>query len=175
MDLLYGAILLYGVIRGLFRGFGMELAGLVCSVLVFFSAWRLYRPLAAWLLENTRLESQPAGETIAYLLTAFLIFILWKVLEVLLRKLFTLATPDALKRPGGAILGGLKSAVFLCAVLLGVMLSGREPLIQGFVDKSFFGRLTQRHVPEKLNQWFPGLLPESEHFSREDAHGSGDA
>jgi len=175
MDGVYALFILYGLIRGVFRGLALELAGLLGSVLIFFGAWRFYLPFAEWLLTNTRLESQKTGEIMAYLLAVLVCFLVWQLLFLLLGKFFAFAVPKVLQRPGGAVLGALKCAVTLCVLLLAVNLTPFETLKQWLVTDSAFGRATQQRVPETIEKWFPGLLPESLAPDGEAPHGSGNA
>ncbi len=175
IDILFVLYLFFGLIRGVFRGLALELAGLLGSGLIFFGAWRFYIPLSEWLLQNTRLESQETGRLMSYILVVIVGLVLWQVIMLLLKKIFTIAVPSVLQRPGGAVLGLLKCAVILCVLLLAVNLTPFEDTKNTLLQNSAFARFTQHWVPEKIERWFPGLLPEPLRPAEKEPHGSGNA
>lgn len=159
MDGIYALFLLYGLIRGFFRGLAFELASLIGMVILFFGSWLGYRPVAAWLLTHTQLESQEAGQTIAYILSVGVLLIGWKLATFLVQKFLHFTLPKSIQRPGGAIFGILKSALVLCVLLLAVQISGHTQAIAWTIEDSAFGRLTQRWVPATLHRWAPEAFP----------------
>ena len=160
MDLVFALYIFYGLIRGAFRGFADEVAGLLGTVLVFFGGWRFYRPVSDFMMEKTRIDNEQASRAVAYILMVFLFLVTWKLLTLLLRKLLNLSFPEQIQAPGGALLGGLKCAVVLCVILLAVRLVGHGFLDKHLLQESWYGRTTQQVVPHMLHEWFPGMFPE---------------
>jgi membrane protein required for colicin V production len=159
LDWIFLAYIAYGVVRGIFRGLSEELAGLLGTLLVFVGAWKYYRPVAAFILENTRMEDEAMARGLSYVLMAIAFMVAWKVAILVLRKTLDRIFPDHLKRPGGALLGGAKSATTLCVLLTAAQLSGIPLLREHVVEGTRFGRFTQEKVPGALARWWPALFP----------------
>ncbi len=180
MDLVYALFVLYGLIRGAFRGLAFELAGLLGTAAVFLGGWYFYPPVSRFLIEYTRMDNDQAARAVAYVLMVLLFLISWKVITLLVRKLLNLTFPEQIQGLGGAVLGGLKCAVTLCVILLAVRLVGHGFLDKHLIQDSWLGRTTQEVIPDKLHEWFPGRFPEDAFdppASREEEapHGNGDA
>ncbi len=173
LDWVFLAYIAYGVIRGVFRGLSEELAGLLGTLLVFVGAWKYNRPVAAAILRNTRMEDEAMARGLSYLLMAIAFLIAWKVAILLLRKTLDRIFPDHLKRPGGALLGGAKSALALCVVLTAAQLSGIPWLREHVVEGTRFGRFSQEKIPGALARWWPALYPDDPERpgAAVDAHG----
>jgi len=159
LDWIFLAYIGYGVIRGVFRGLAEELAGLVGTALVFLGSWRVYRPVAEGLRQYTRIENEALSQGAAYVVMFLLFMFVWKIVILLLHKALDRIFPKHLKRPGGALLGGMKSVVVLCVVLMAVQLSGVGFLKEKLVEGTRFGRFTQDVLPATLAKWWPGLYP----------------
>ena len=177
LDPFYAAYLIYGLVRGLFRGLPEELAQLLGTLLVFAGARMFYQPVSEVMIEHTKLENPDASLALAYLLMVLLFFVAWRVITILLKKAIHWTCPEALHRPGGALLGLAKSTVILCLVLTAVTLSGHTFLQDHLVERSWFGRTTQNVIPEAIEEYLPDGFPgrESESPHREPPDGSGDA
>lgn len=147
--------LLYGLIRGLFRGFAAEAAGLVGSVVIFAGCWKYYRPLSEFLKENTRLENPALSQLVSYLLLIAIFLVSWNLINLILNKLFKLTFGKQVERLGGMVLGSAKCALITCIVLMTIGLTGHSFLQRHFIEESWFGSATQRTLPAKLHSWFP--------------------
>lgn len=178
MDAVYGACLLYGLIRGAFRGFAGELAGLLGTLVMLVGAWTCYEPVSAFIMEHTRLDSDAGSNALAYALLVLLFLATWKLVTWLLRKALDWTCPPQIRRSGGALMGVLKSALVLSLILTIVNLSGHGALREQMIRRSWFGRATQNVVPGALHQWLPGVFPEpvpEERNTEEVDGGSGNA
>lgn len=159
MDLVFAVYLIFGLIRGLFRGLPAELAGLVGTLLIMIGGWRFYRPVSEFIMVHTRLEGEIPAQTLAYILMVVLFLVTWNLLILMVRKLGEFTFPDALKRSGGALVGTFKSALILCVLLYAVNLSGVSFLKDSLITGTWFGRTTQQVIPQTLNRWLPTLFP----------------
>lgn len=178
MDVVYSLYIVYGILRGLFRGLSEELAGLVGTGIVFYGGWRFYRPVGLFIQEHTRLENEDSARVLAYVLMVFLFLASWKLVVFLIRKLMKWTFPDQIQAPGGAVLGGAKCALVLCVLLLAVRLLGHGFLDKHMIQDSWMGRTTQEVIPAMVHRWAPGWFPEDafDPPSAEDAeHGPGNA
>jgi len=158
-DLIFGIYLLFGFIKGMFRGLPRELAGLLGTVVSLFVAWKFYSPVSAFLRTHTRVDSEAGSTLLAYLLLVLVLFIAWKTITFLLKKTLDWTCPNQLKRWGGALLGTTKHLLVLSVGLTAVLLSGHEELTEQLINKSALGRATQRVVPEFLHQAMPAVFP----------------
>jgi membrane protein required for colicin V production len=161
LDLFYGLYVLYGILRGLFRGFVKESASILGTVITLWGAWSLYPSVSARLLANNLLDHEMASRVLAYILLVFLFLAAWRLVTFLLSKLLSGTMPAQIQRPGGAILGGLKAIVILMIILVAARLSQVEVLEEKMIDQSAFGRLVRDHIPLELEVLQTGTSDES--------------
>lgn len=150
LDLVYALIILYGLLRGLFRGFAKETASILGTILTFWGSWHYHPAVSRRLLSNNLLDSEPASQILAYLLLLLLFFAVWRLVTVLLHKLLLGTLPEQIQRPGGALLGALKALLLLTILLIAVQLSRIEPLQKPLINDSALGRLIRDHLPLDL-------------------------
>jgi membrane protein required for colicin V production len=158
-DLIFGIYLLFGFIRGMFRGLPRELAGLLGTVVSVFVAWKYYAPVSAFIRAHTRVESETGSTLLAYILLMLVLFIAWKTITFLLKKTLDWTCPHQLKRWGGGLLGTAKHLLVLSVVLTVVLLSGEKELTDPLIDHSALGRATQQVVPGFLHRAMPAFFP----------------
>jgi len=170
MDPVYTVYLMYGGVRGLFRGFAEELSRMLGTLLVFVGAHFLYRPVSSLMIEHTRLESPEASLALAYLLMALLFLVAWKLLTLVLKKALDWTSPKQFHRVGGALTGGIQCALILGVVLTAVELSGHAFLREHLVERSWLGSQIQRLPPDSMESLLPGRQEQPE-----SGNGSGDA
>lgn len=151
MDLVYGLFVLYGLLRGLFRGFAKETASVLGSLITLWGSWKFYRPVSRRLLNNNLLDNEMASQVLAYILLVFLLLVAWRLITALLSKLLTVTLPVQLHRPGGALMGALKSLALLTILLIAAQLSGHEFLQKHLIEQSALGRRVCAAVPLDLD------------------------
>ncbi len=150
MDLVYGLYMLYGLLRGLFRGFAKETASILGTVITLWGAWNFYPAVSRRLMENNLLENEMASQVLAYVLLVFGFLALWRLVTALLNKVLSGTMPVQIQRPGGAIVGFFKAIVVLTILLLAAQLSQVEPLREHTIDNSAFGRLVRDNIALQL-------------------------
>lgn len=146
MDLVYALFLLYGLLRGLFRGFALEFASILGTLVTLWGAWSFYPAVSQRLLDNNLLENEMASQVLAYLLLVLLILTVWRVITAVLTRLLRFTMPPQLQRPGGALIGVLKSVLILIILLLAVQLSPMDQIRSLMVEQSGFGRLIRDRI-----------------------------
>lgn len=161
VDFVFAALILFGLIRGMFRGFSEELSGLIGTMIVFFGGWKFYTPVSRYFLKNTPIEDPLAAQTTAYIVMVILFLVVWNLINLVLKKLMKLAFPEQIELLGGGLVGSAKIIFILCTILLAVQLSQIEFLHTHLIRNSWFGRTTQEVVPAALHEWFPNLYPQS--------------
>lgn len=178
MDPFYAFYLIYGLVRGLFRGLPEELAQLVGTVLVVMGAHFFYRPVSALMIEHTQLDSEEASLALAYLLMVLLFFIVWRLITLLIKKALDWTCPKSLHRPGGALLGLAKCALILSILLTAIQLSGHSLLTDHLITRSWLGRRMENVIPERARKYLPEWIPQpagTPEAPSGDEDGSGDA
>lgn len=146
-DLVYGTYFLFAFIRGFFRGLPDELSQLLGTLLIFWGGSRFYTPVSEFIIGHTRLEEPAASKALAYVLIVLVFLIAWKLLTFLIRKTLDWTCPKQLRRFGGAAVGLLKSAIIVCVILAGVLLSGHTVLIDHMIQQSYAGRAALDILP----------------------------
>ncbi|MEX2605889.1 MAG: CvpA family protein [Kiritimatiellia bacterium] len=150
-DLVYGAYFLFAFIRGIFRGLPEELSQLLGTLLIFWGGSRFYTPVSEFIVSHTRLEEPAASKALAYVLIVLVFLIAWKLLTFLIRKTLDWTCPRQLRRFGGAAVGLLKSAIIVCVILAGVLLSGHQVLIDHMIGQSYVGRAALNILPAQTD------------------------
>lgn len=146
LDIVIGAILLFGLIRGAIRGLASELIRLLGLVLVVIGA-RAATPFIAQGLLGRLPEDRVEGVGFLIALLAATIAVL--LLRLALRKVLKLTFSGKLERLGGAGIGLLVTAIF-CAAGLVLAALGPWPTV----------RETIRHrswAGQRAHEWFPPM------------------
>lgn len=156
LDLVYALYILYGLLRGMFRGFAKESASILGTVLTFWGAWHYYPALSTRLLNNNLLDNEMASQVLAYILLVFLILVLWRLVTFLLHKFLSGTMPKQIQRPGGAILGTLKALVVLTILLIAAQLTRIEALQKHMIDESALGRIVRDNLHLDLDDFTGG-------------------
>jgi len=146
LDLVYGLYMLYGLLRGLFRGFAKESASILGTVITLWGAWTFYPAVSKRLMDNNLLDNEMASQVLAYVLLVFMILALWRLVTALLNQVLSGTMPAQLQRSGGAIVGFLKAGVAIVILLVAAQLSQVEALQEHMIDHSAFGRLVRDNI-----------------------------
>lgn len=149
LDIVFLILIAIFTIRGLFRGFIMEIAGIVALVAGFMAANRFYPLLAGHL---TFLDNPQWRMIAAYLAILCLVLVLVNLAGMLVRRLAGLTMISWLDYLAGAALGIL-TGMLVCILLLAVLriLMPNASFIQ-----------TSKLVPwlDGIMDWGRTLLPE---------------
>lgn len=147
LDIIFGVIVIVAVIRCVFRGFVAEilsvaalLGGIACAVL-------FARPAARLLEEYT--EIRGATIIIAFLAVFLLVYIIIKISEGLLHRLFEALELEKLDRALGFFLG-IVEGILLCAVITFILYL--QPFIDlgNLLDNSIFAAVLLQVLPSRV-------------------------
>jgi membrane protein required for colicin V production len=115
LDVVIGVLLIYTLIRGIFRGLVEEVSSIIGVIGGFYAAYFYYPVAARWL---GRWISNPVyGQIVGFLVIFAAVIILVGVMGVVMKYLLNIAALGWLDRIGGALFGSLKG-VLIVAVLL---------------------------------------------------------
>ncbi|WP_340077006.1 CvpA family protein [Leptobacterium sp. I13] len=131
IDIVLGGLIIYGVVRGLMKGFFVELASLLALILGIYGAIHFSYYAGDYLSTRVQWEERYIN------LTAFAITFVGIVVAVtfagkLFTKIASFAMLGILNKLLGAVFGGLKIAIILGAVLV---FFSRTNNLMGFVSE----------------------------------------
>jgi membrane protein required for colicin V production len=147
LDIVFAVIVVVAVIRCVYRGFIAEVLSAAALLLGIACAVLFARP-AAVLLENyTGIDS--ASIVIAFLAVFLVVYILIKIGEGLIHRLFEALKLEKLDRALGFFLG-IVEGVLLCAVI--TFLLYLQPFIElgNLLEESIFARLLLQVLPSRV-------------------------
>lgn len=152
IDIIIGIILVFGLVRGLMKGFIVELAGLIAVIAGIYGALHFSYFMIDFLEKNVAWESETIN-ILAFVLTFILIVVLVMIVGKLLTKFANLIALGILNRLLGGIFGLLKMGFLLSVVLL---------FFEGFNDDDRFvgqKKLDQSVLYQPIRQIAPMVLP----------------
>ena len=117
IDIVLGVILLFGLVRGLMKGFFVELASLVALIAGVYGAIHFSYILKNFLSDLVSWEEKYI-ELTAFALTFILIVVLISLMGKLLTKFSSLLALGLINRLLGAVFGFLKTAFLLSIIIL---------------------------------------------------------
>ena len=162
LDIAVGVVLLFFLLRGLFRGFVKEVVGVLGLFAAFFIAARYY-PEAAELFGRF-LQNPAYRNTVGFLVLLLALFFLFGLFGLILDKLVKIALP----RSVNSILGGLVAlckGLILAALVLMTTTAFISPDSQLFTGSRSWPYL--RFLAESLKQWIPSDLKQSVEYKLE--------
>lgn len=117
LDIILGGLILYGAVKGFFKGLIVEAASLIALVAGMVGALLLATTVSDLLVQFFDFESiPPAG--IVFAVIFIVIIILINLLARFLTKVIKMVALGSINRIFGAAFGGLKFALILSALLL---------------------------------------------------------
>ncbi len=146
VDIIALSVIAIGGVQGFFRGLSGELARLAGTILAFMAGTLLNEPIGTWVLQNTRLEAQPA-RTLAFILTIAVAVIIMIILRLLLKKIITLVFAAGFDKTAGVIAGLLRMSIFTCIFFIIMNMVPVESLNRRFGEQSAVGSFMIRYVP----------------------------
>jgi len=117
LDIILSAILIFGLVRGLMKGFFVEVTSLVGLVLGLYGAIH-FSYITANYLKDSVSWSEKYIQIIAFAITFFLIVILISFTGKFLTKVAETAALGIVNKIFGAVLGFLKMGLILSVVLI---------------------------------------------------------
>jgi hypothetical protein len=160
-------VIALGALRGFFRGLAGEAARALAPAAGLALGWAAGRPLAAWMLEHTRLT----GERVRA--AAFLTAVLGAVVALVaarfvLGKLFKVVVNERVNRVGGALAGAARGALIIAIVFVTLNLWPNEALNRRFGEDSLLGSALLRIWPGLREAGAGEVIPEPDVPAGED-------
>lgn len=117
IDIILGALILFGVVRGLMKGLFVEVASLVALIAGIYGAIHFSNFAAEFLIEHVDWNEKTINIT-AFAITFVIIVLAISLAGKALTKLANFAALGFLNKLLGAVFGGLKIALILSIVLM---------------------------------------------------------
>lgn len=117
IDIILGALILFGLIRGLMKGLFVEVASLVALVAGVYGAIHFSNFMAEFLMEKVSWDEKYIN-IVAFAITFVVIVLTIGLAGKALTKLANFAALGILNKLLGGVFGGLKIAVILSVILM---------------------------------------------------------
>ncbi|NCC51299.1 MAG: CvpA family protein [Spartobacteria bacterium] len=161
VDIFAVLVVLPGIWQGWRRGLSGEIARVVSAVASFWAGWHYYARMGYWLTDHTRLNPQEALAVafVAIILGAFLLT--W-VVRIVLKHIIEFTFKERIEKAGGALAGGLRTAMVVAAIIFFIGLLPNDYLHRTFAENSLIGRQLDHYIPtayETLAERYPELPP----------------
>lgn len=117
LDIIMGGLILYGAVKGFFKGFIIEFASIVALIAGILGALLFASSVGDLLSTYFNFDTIPPTGVI-FALIFFVIIISINLLAKLLTKVIKMAALGLINRIFGSLFGGLKFAIVLSALLL---------------------------------------------------------
>jgi len=117
IDIIIGALILYGIVKGLFKGLFVEVTSLLALVVGIYGAVH-FSKYAAQILSNNFYWSQNTTSITAFAVTFVVIVLAISLAGKALTKLADFAALGLLNKLLGALFGGTKIALIISVLLL---------------------------------------------------------
>ena len=117
IDIIIGALILYGIVKGLFKGLFVEVTSLLALVVGIYGAVH-FSKYAAQILSNNFNWSQNTTSITAFAVTFVVIVLAISLAGKALTKLADFAALGLLNKLLGALFGGTKIALIISVLLL---------------------------------------------------------
>jgi len=158
LDLIFGGLVLVGALRGLFKGFIIEIASLLALILGVYGAIHFSGFFAQWLVLYVEWKESYINLT-AFGLTFTLIIIAVSMLGKFLTKLAKIIMLNWLNRLLGFVFGGLKMAV-ISGVLLIIL--ERANAMFGLIPASIISESLLSEQLLNLGEWIFDYVPKGQ-------------
>ena len=117
IDIILAALIIYGVIRGLFRGLFVEVAGLLALVLGVYGATHFSNYAAEFLTEQFDWQGHTINAS-AFVITFIVIVVVISLAGKALTKLASFVFLGLLNKILGGLFGGAKIALILSVIIM---------------------------------------------------------
>ena len=117
LDIIMGGLILYGAVKGFFKGFIIEFASIVALIAGILGALLFASSVGDLLNTHFNFDTMPPTGVI-FALIFIVIIISINLLAKLLTKVIKMAALGLINRIFGSLFGGLKFAIVLSALLL---------------------------------------------------------
>ncbi len=141
------ALILYGALTGLLRGFSTEVFRTAAVLALLVAVWRLHPALAGWLESATRL-GPPDTPLVALGLLVAAAVVVFLLGRALLKGIFRFRFKGFPERFGGLLAGAVRNGVLCAVALLALGYTPIEALHRAVTEDSWFGRRVHASLPE---------------------------
>ncbi|EKF55137.1 colicin V production protein CvpA [Galbibacter marinus] len=117
IDIIIGGLLLYGVVRGFLKGFFIEVASILAFIIGIYGAIHFSYFIGDFMKQEVQWDPSYIS-LIAFALTFIIIIIAVSLIGRLLTKIANFAALGFINKLFGAVLGGVKIAIILGAILV---------------------------------------------------------
>jgi membrane protein required for colicin V production len=118
LDIALAVVVLFFVLRGIFRGFIKEISSILAMVASFFLSSRYFPALSETL--RPFIQNDAYRDTLAFLCLFLGVFIILSVLGLIVDKLFKLAVSNVINGILGALTAAVKGLLLCGVVLMGI-------------------------------------------------------
>lgn len=158
LDLVFGGLIVVGALRGLMKGFIVEIASLLALILGVYGAIHFSGLIAQWLVKYVSWEESYI-DLAAFGLTFTLIIIAVSMLGKFFTKLAKIVMLNWLNRLLGFVFGALKMAI-VSGVL--IIIIERANAIFGFIPPSMLSESLLSDQLLSLGEWIFDYVPEGQ-------------
>jgi membrane protein required for colicin V production len=155
------AVILLEVILGLRRGLAGSLFRLLSTLVILVAGLRFYRPFGDLLVRHTGWldGNREVGWALAFLLILVVLFLVFLLAQLLLRKLMTVTFNEKINRAGGGISGALQGLVLSILLIFAIGLWPTPAVQRLFVEHSLAGKGVFKLCPWAAAALAPGEAP----------------
>ena len=166
IDFLLGALLIFGIVRGLWNGFIIELASLLSLLVGIWAAIKFSHVMRSVLRDHADWSPKTIQIT-AFVLTFILVVVAITILAKALTTIVSIAGLGIFNKLLGAVVGMLKTALIISVMLnlLGKVNGSGNLIDQSTIDKSLFYNPIQKMAAflyPTIESWYHGIKPEAE-------------
>ncbi len=155
IDIILGALLIYGLVRGFMKGFFIEVASLLSLLIGLYGAIHFSYFVADWLKLKVAWDAKYI-QAAAFAITFLIILVLVSIVGKLLTKIIDAAQLGILNKIAGAVFGAAKIGMILSVIIniFGKMNDTITFVKQETLDNSILYQPTKSFAPTL----FPSIL-----------------
>lgn len=166
LDIILGALILFGAVRGFMKGLFVEVAALVALAAGVFGAIHFSNFAASFLETRTSWNEQTINVT-AFAITFVVIIVAITLAGKALTKLANFAALGILNKLLGGVFGGLKIGLILSVVL--IIFNKVNNTIPFFSDEELNKSALYKPVKSLAPMLFPSIIKGEEEVKQEEA------
>ena len=138
IDWIFGIIIVVFAVSGLIKGFIDNVFGKLAFIAGIICGWIFYKSLATTLLKDIKVPY--AANILSFLLIFVVVFLIIKLAQMIVSKIFEWSILKSLDRTLGFIFGIVEGGAVVCLI---IFLLSVQPFfdVSGILDGSFFYRL----------------------------------
>lgn len=166
LDIILAALILFGLVRGLMKGFFVEIASVVALVAGVYGAIHFSNYAATFIDENSQWDEKTVN-ILAFAVTFVIIVLVIALAGKALTKLADFAALGILNKLLGALFGALKVAVILSVVL--IVFDSLNRAIPFTDEKTIEDSVLYEPVKSLVPMIFPAILEKKKALEENDS------